>query len=135
MQQRHKDMNIKPRLDLQINVMRGINSGDIVLKTIKVLCNLPPTLQSSSSIRSNSSGSSSGGGGGGGNSTTILKLLKKPLITGWRTKVLFQMCADFLVLSTYSALGSCEIACFSSGVNETSPLLECHTVLIPFNDV
>jgi hypothetical protein len=34
----------KTDLDLQRTGMRGINSGDIVLKTIKVLCNLPPTL-------------------------------------------------------------------------------------------
>jgi hypothetical protein len=60
---------------------------------------------------------------------------KKTLITGWKTKVRFQIYADFLVLSTRSALGKCEIAGFSSSENETSPILECHTALIPINAV
>jgi len=46
-------MNIKPNLNLQRNGMRGINSGDIVLKTIKVLCDLPPTLRSNNSNNNN----------------------------------------------------------------------------------
>jgi len=56
---------------------------------------------------------------------------------GWTTKVRIQKCADFLVLSPRSDLGNCEIAGFSSGVgvNETCPLLECHTALIPINAV